>query len=108
METSSEMWTIVVIGLSIVFLSLLSLIAMVSVIRFLFAGKAKKPSGDTRPAAPVQAMPVQAARSVDSAIVAVIIAAISASTGLSASAIRITSIEHAGFNTPVWGHVDRV
>lgn len=103
METQGEMWTIVLIGLSIVFLSLLALVAMVGFFKFLFAAKAKTPAVAAQPATPVQA-----ARGVDAAVVAVIISAIAASMGVSTSSFTIKSIEHAGFNTPVWGHVDRV
>jgi len=104
METPSEMWTIVIIGLSTVFLCLIALVAMVSVFRIFFEGKARKPATAQQTTMAAPATP----RGVDAAVVAVIIAAIAASSGMAASSIRIASIEHSGFNTPVWGHVDRV
>ncbi len=46
----------------------------------------------------------------DGALVAAITAAISVATGRSASTFRIAAIEPSsgGFNTPVWGHVNRL
>jgi len=101
METANEMWTIVIIGLVTVFISLLSLVWMISIFKVLFAGKTAKQ--DKKPETPTNV-----ARSIDPAIVAVIVAAIAMASGVPASAIRIASIEHSGFNTPVWGYVDRV
>ncbi len=100
-ETPAQMWTIVIIGISTVFLCLIALVAMVSVFKLFFGTKAAQvvPSAAAAPNHP---------RGVDAAVVAVIIAAIAASSGVAASSIRIASIEHSGFNTPVWGHIDRV
>ncbi len=105
METAAEMWTIVIIGLVTVFISLLSLVWMISIFKLLFAGKSAKQS--PKQDAPTQVAP-GAARGVDPAVVAAIIAAIAMASGVQASSIRIASIEHSGFNTPVWGYVDRV
>jgi hypothetical protein len=45
-------------------------------------------------------------------LVAVIAAAISASSGMAPGSFRIAAIEAArtpgGFNTPIWGHADRI
>src|SRR5512133_240666 len=45
-------------------------------------------------------------------LVAVIAAAISAASGMAPGSFRIAAIEAAGtqgeFNTPIWGHVDRI
>ena len=41
-------------------------------------------------------------------LISVIIAAIAVSSGVPASSIRLASIQHSSFNTPVWGYVDRV
>ncbi len=105
METASEMWTIVIIGLVTVFISLLALVWMISIFKVLFAGKSTRQAPEQDK--PAQVAPV-AARGVDPAVVAAIIATIALASGASASSIRITSIEHSGFNTPVWGYVDRV
>jgi len=44
-------------------------------------------------------------------LIAVIAAAISAASGMEAGSFRVVglrpSMAHTGFNTPVWGHVDR-
>jgi hypothetical protein len=101
METATEMWTIVIIGLVTVFISLIALVLMISIFKVLFAGKTAKQ--DKKPETPVNAT-----HGVDPAIVAAIIAAIAMASGVSASSIRIASIEHSGFNTPVWGYVGRV
>ncbi len=105
METATEMWTIVIIGLTTVFLSLIALVWMISIFKVLFTGKTVRqmPKQET----PDRMAPA-AARGVDPAVVAAIVAAIAMASGVSASSIRIASIEHSGFNTPVWGYVDRV
>ena len=47
------------------------------------------------------------ARGLDGAVVAAIVAAVSAASGVPAASLRIASIERSGFNTPAWGHIDR-
>jgi len=110
-ETAAQMWTIVVAGISTVFLCLLSLVVMIGVFKFIFARQPKvKPAiaQAAASAAPVGAPPVAvAARGMDGSIVAAIVAAVAAASGVSASSLRIASIERSGFNTPAWGHVDR-
>lgn len=108
METASYMWTIVTIGLVTVFLSLIALVLMVGFFKFLFvkSSRAAPSAGENQVhASPLQ--PVAKAVGIDGAVIAAIMAAISAASGASASSFRIASIERTGFNTPVWGHVDR-
>jgi Na+-transporting methylmalonyl-CoA/oxaloacetate decarboxylase gamma subunit len=105
METAGYMWTIAFIGISTVFLSLIALVAMVSIFKLIFVRSA--PRQAPKAEAPVQAAPA-AARGIDPAVVAVIIAAIATASGVPASSLRIASIERSGFNTPVWGYADRV
>lgn len=101
METASFMWTIVLIGISTVFVCLIALVAMVSLFKRIFVRKTK-PTQTTMPT------DRGATTGMDPAIVAVIIAAIAMSSGVPAASIRLASIQHASFNTPVWGYVDRV
>jgi Na+-transporting methylmalonyl-CoA/oxaloacetate decarboxylase gamma subunit len=105
METAGYMWTIAFIGISTVFLSLIALVAMVSIFKLIFVRSA--PRQAPKAEAPVQSAPA-AARGIDPAVVAVIIAAIATASGVPASSLRIASIERSGFNTPVWGYADRV
>jgi hypothetical protein len=101
METVSFMWTIVLIGISTVFICLISLVLMVSLFKRIFVR-------DAKPAQATILAERGIAKGIDPAIVAVIIAAIAVSGGVPAASIRLASIRHASFNTPVWGYVDRV
>jgi len=58
-------------------------------------------SGNNREASGVQA-------GIDSKIVAIIVAAISAASGKPVSSFRIATLERSGISTPVWGHIDRM
>ncbi len=107
-ETSSQMWTIVLVGLVTVFLCLIFLVAMVSFFKKVFTPGSKKQShkhGNTPVS--VQKAVEKASGGTDNNLVAVIAAAISAASGAPVSSFRIASIEYSGFNTPAWGHVDR-
>ena len=109
METAAFMWTIVVIGISTVFLCLLSLVAMVGFFKFIFV---RTPKVSPAIAASLEKAAAAAesprASGVDGAVVAAIVAAVAAASGAPASAIRIASLERSGFNTPVWSYADRV
>ena len=105
METAAHMWTIVVIGISTVFICLMALVVMVGFFKMLFVRTPKARPAATAPA-PAAATPAPA-KGIDGAVVAAIIAAVSAASGVPASSLRIASIERSGFNTPVWGHADR-
>jgi hypothetical protein len=78
---------------------------MVSIFKLIFVRSTQKQP--KKPEAPVQAAPA-VAHGLDPALVAVIIAAVATASGVSASSLRIASIERSGFNTPVWGYADRV
>jgi len=101
METASFMWTIVLIGISTVFICLICLVAMVSLFKRIFVREATPAKANTR-------ADRGTSKGIDPAIVAVIIAAIAVSSGVPAASIRLASIQHSSFNTPVWGYVDRV
>jgi len=69
---------------------------------------AVKASGQTQPAS-------EAGRAADRGVlVAVIAAAVAAASGMEPGGFRVTAIEpsegsgNRGFNTPVWGHADRL
>jgi Na+-transporting methylmalonyl-CoA/oxaloacetate decarboxylase gamma subunit len=105
METAGFMWTIAFIGIATVFICLIALVAMVSIFKLIFVRAAPRQTPKTDE--PAHSAPA-AARGLDPAVVAVIIAAVAAASGVSASSLRIASIERSGFNTPVWGYADRV
>lgn len=107
-QSTIEMWTIAISGITTVFVCLIALVAMVSIFKLIFVGKEKKAGAPSGAAELPQARPALAAGGIDPAVVAAIVAAIAASSGVAASSIRIASIERSGFNTPVWGYVDRV
>ncbi len=107
METAAFMWTIVVIGISTVFLCLLSLVAMVGFFKFIFV-RSSKIAPTIAASLEKTATESPKAGGVDGTVVAAIVAAIAAASGAPASAIRIASVERSGFNTPVWGYADRV
>lgn len=104
-QSTIEMWTIAISGIVTVFVCLIALVAMVSIFKLIFVGKEKKAADSSDDNGTGRA---PASRGIDPAVVAVIVAAIAASSGVAASSIRIASIERSGFNTPVWGYVDRV
>lgn len=101
METASYMWTIVLIGITTVFLCLVFLVAMISLFKRVFVREAK-------PTQSAVHTDRGATKGIDPAIVAVIIAAIAISSGTPVASIKLASIQHASFNTPVWGYVERV
>ncbi|TFG81335.1 MAG: hypothetical protein E4H20_10045 [Spirochaetales bacterium] len=100
-----DMWTITIIGVSTVFLALISLSFVLMLFRFIFA-----PRRTVKPSAKSMAQATPAVTtSPDGTIIAVITAAIAASTGHSAASFRIASVEAVGgFNTPAWGYIDRL
>lgn len=108
-ETAAQMWTIVVAGVSTVFLCLLSLVVMIGVFKFIFARQPKVKPAMAQAAANAarEGAAPAAPRGVDGSVVAAIVAAVAAASGVPASSLRIASIERSGFNTPAWGHVDR-
>ncbi|GAB1433591.1 hypothetical protein MASR2M29_22170 [Spirochaetota bacterium] len=109
-ESSAQMWTIVLVGISTVFLCLIALVAMVSFFKRVFVPGAKKvklPQSNTPSSLQNDAEKSAGSAASDHSIVAAIAAAISAASGVPVSSFRIASIDYSGFNTPAWGHVDR-
>ncbi len=121
-------WLILFAGVSTVFIALIAIIGIIQLFHLIFGGRpvakknkkgaAKDAQGgqDTvlaaqaapkNPVAPSPTTPAAAGTE----LVAVIAAAISAASGISTSAFRIASIQPAagdqGFNTPVWGRIER-
>lgn len=103
-----DMWTITIIGMGTVFSSLIVLALILSQFQKMFgprpaAGKpTAAPAAAPAPQAPAKAGP-------DGAVIAAIAAAIAAATGRPLSSFRIASVEASGgFNTPVWGRVERL
>jgi sodium pump decarboxylase gamma subunit len=111
-------WMILVAGVGTVFATLMGLILIVFVLKQLFGKKAEKKRKDPKPslepahiamAAKASASP---AASAGAELIAVITAAIAATTGSSPSSFRIASVNassdtESGFNTPVWGRIER-
>jgi Na+-transporting methylmalonyl-CoA/oxaloacetate decarboxylase gamma subunit len=121
-------WLIMFAGIGTVFVALISIIAIIQVFHMIFGkrpeSKKKKPvqnsiaeAGATKSAtAPVSLAPAKPSAQAqgDGELVAVIAAAICAASGASPSSFRIASIQAAGsgekesgFNTPVWGRIER-
>ncbi|PKL25344.1 MAG: hypothetical protein CVV47_04610 [Spirochaetae bacterium HGW-Spirochaetae-3] len=105
-ETAAQMWTIVVAGISTVFLCLLSLVVMIGIFKLIFV-RAPKAGPAVASAVASTAVASPSPNGVDGSVVAAIVAAIASASGVPASSLRIASIERSGFNTPAWGHVDR-
>lgn len=106
-ETNAQMWTIVLVGMTTVFLCLIALVAMVSFFKKVFVKESKKKASTEPVAQSAQKLEPAKAGTTDSALVAIISAAIASANGLSPASFRIASIEQSGFNTPAWGHIDR-
>lgn len=118
-------WMIMFAGVGTVFTALILIIVMLMLFRIIFnEGRTKKTAAPSAPAgtsgiataaaaAPAPApAPAQASSSDSAELVAVITATIAAATGLSPSGFRVASIQAqteagGGFNTPVWGRVER-
>ena len=73
-------------------------------------GNAADPT-EKAPTSPVQESAAPT-RGISSELVAVIVAAVAAVEGVPASAVKIASLraskEYGGFNTPIWGRVERL
>lgn len=105
-----DMWTITIIGVGTVFISLIVLALILSQFHRLFGPKPAAARPTVAPAvAATPAAPAIAKAGPDGAVIAAIAAAIAAATGRPLSSFRIASVEAAGgFNTPVWGRVERL
>jgi sodium pump decarboxylase gamma subunit len=106
-----DMWTITIVGTGTVFITLIVLALILSQFSRVLGG-VKKPAKAPAVAPGALAQPAAASApkaSGDPALIAVITAAIAAASGQSAASFRVASVEAAGgFNTPAWGHVDRL
>lgn len=115
-------WMITLVGLATVFLALACLIGMVSLFRLIFSKRPQKNRPFPAPLPEVSGPSNRNAKAPEAApqepagpggeLIAVIAAAIAASEGRPASSFRIASIapsaEAGGFNTPVWGRIERL
>ncbi len=104
-----DIWTITIVGIGTVFITLIVLALILSQFSRVLGGvkKTAKAPASAAVAQPAAASAPKAAG--DSALIAVITAAIAAASGQSPSSFRVASVEAAGgFNTPAWGHVDRL
>ncbi len=96
--------------------TLLYALGALALVNLLLSARALSRSG-RKPAAEGEGEAAPAARAnptMDTQLVAVIAAAVAASSGMAPGSFRVASVEAApagaagGFNTPVWGHVDRL
>jgi len=103
-------WTITALGMGTVFLALIGLSFIVSLFPLIFKGAEKK-RPDLAPLPSLSSVAQGPAPGLSPETVAVIMAAVSAASGLGPSQFRIAyaapSPQAGGFNTPAWGHVDR-
>ncbi|TXT49089.1 MAG: hypothetical protein FD137_796 [Spirochaetes bacterium] len=114
-----DKWIILVAGVSTVFVALVGLIFLVNLLKLIFGTRPQKVRKGLAPLPEIHS-PAVAPKPVDSKksdakaglsreIVAAIAVAISEASGIPASQFRIASITPAeeGFNTPVWGRIER-
>ena len=106
-------WMITALGMGTVFLALIALSLIVSLFPFFFR-KPEKKRGELAPL-PELNEPTPRPAGLGPELVAVIAAAVAASSGMAPGSFRVSSVEAEGlsspsvpgFNTPVWGHIDR-
>ncbi|MGB4573297.1 MAG: OadG family protein [Rectinemataceae bacterium] len=120
-----NVWLITVLGIGTVFLALISLALATSLFPKVFGRRAEKVRLSMAPlpqmsgsaeGSPVQAHAVAASApgmdGIGSELVAVIAAAIAAASGAAPDNFRVASIapvqNAGGFNTPVWGRIERL
>lgn len=115
-----DKWMIMLAGMGTVFIALIAIIGMLELFHLIFGTRPEKKRPELAPlpeinsptvaATAMQAKP--AAQRSGAELVAVIAAAIAATTGASPNSFQITSISaspesEGGFNTPVWGRIER-
>jgi sodium pump decarboxylase gamma subunit len=104
-----DMWTITIVGAGTVFVNLIVLALILSQFSRVLGGVKKPAKAPAVAASPVTPPAAASAPKADATLIAVITAAIAAASGQSAASFRIAKVEVAGgFNTPAWGHVDRL
>jgi len=113
-------WMIMLAGIGTVFAALIAIIGMLEVFHLIFGARPEKKRPELAPLPEIHS-PTVASKAVQSQpaaqrdgaeLVAVIAAAIAATTGASPSSFRVASISaspesEGGFNTPVWGRIER-
>lgn len=116
-------WLIMFAGVGTVFVALISLAVILSFFPLIFGGRKEKKHPNPAPipelSGPSDRQPEQtaatqapAALESDQSLIAVLTAAIAATSGASTSSFRIASImpasrQEGSFNTPIWGRVER-
>ncbi len=120
-----DKWMILVAGVGTVFSALIAIIAMLGLFRFIFAGRPEKHragpaplpeintprNGAKAPSSPIPA-PAAVPQASNQDLIAVLAAAVAATSGSPLSSFRIACVEpvgegSGGFNTPVWGRIER-
>ncbi|HOX48028.1 MAG TPA: OadG family protein [Spirochaetales bacterium] len=109
-----DQWSLTALGMGTVFLTLIFLALIVSLFPLFF----RKPEKKRKDPAPLPSLSSQAAPAAAPSgaagpeLVAVIAAAVAAASGSAPGSFRIASIARSessgGFNTPAWGHADRL
>lgn len=106
-----DQWSLTGLGMGTVFLALIFLALLVALFPLFF----RKPEKKVKDLAPLPSFssPTPApAGALGPELVAVIAAAVAAASGSAPGSFRIASIvpseSSGGFNTPVWGHADRL
>ena len=107
-----DQWSLTALGMGTVFLTLIFLALIVSLFPLFF----RKPEKRRKDPAPLPSLSTQSAPAAAGAagpeLVAVIAAAVAAASGSAPGSFRIASIARSessgGFNTPAWGHADRL
>ena len=95
-------WTLLLIGISTVFASLILIALGISLMRVIFTKKTT-PVPQVAGGGQSNANP-----GINGPLVAAIAAAIAAATGQAVGSFRIAAIQKTGLSTPAWGHVDRL
>lgn len=118
-------WMIMVVGVLTVFIALFVMILFLLGFPKLFAVLKRKEHGNLaplpqivevtkKPAPTAPAGVTAAAASEDASLIAVLTAAVAAASGSSVGSFAITNVQQAqseaggGFNTPVWGRIERL
>ncbi len=115
-------WLITVLGMGTVFLALIIMALVLKLFPLMFGIKLPGKESAALPAARAKeaqlnaprifAQPVPDSTAIPAEVVAAICAAISAARGPDSGTYRIASVTYAqnngSFNTPAWGHIDRL
>lgn len=116
-----NVWLITLLGMGTVFLALIFLWGVTAQFPRIFGGRSEKKRPEAAPlpqihtpmpAAPAAAPKAGTAGNPGPELVAVIAAAVAAASGAAPGSFRIASIQpsayEGGFNTPIWGRVERL